>query len=236
MNKNEKKDLVLVNDKEVNVKEYKGQRVVTFMDIDTVHERPDGTARKRFNDNKKHFIEYEDFYKVKCDEVRPFFGQTLPNGFNPDADITLLTESGYLMLVKSFKDDLAWKVQRKLVNTYFKAKDNIENLIMPKDYPSALRSLADEYEKRQLAKKKNKELKKEISYKEDVITGLTDEITLADKRQILNRVVRYKNANKSFGKWFPKRICADRLAAHKKISRRFGHRNFLLWEFARVYP
>lgn len=37
--------------------------------------------------------------------------------------------------------------------------------------------------------------KKEIIHKEDVIVGLVDEISLADKRQILNRVVRYKHAN-----------------------------------------
>lgn len=35
----------------------------------------------------------------------------------------------------------------------------------------------------------------EIMHKEDVIIGLVDEVTLADKRQILNRVVRYKGAN-----------------------------------------
>lgn len=30
-------------------------------------------------------------------------------------EVTLMTETGYLMLVKSFTDDLAWKVQRELV-------------------------------------------------------------------------------------------------------------------------
>lgn len=39
-----------------------------------------------------------------------------PNG------LVLLTESGYLMLVKSFTDDLAWDVQRKLVKSYFNRK------------------------------------------------------------------------------------------------------------------
>lgn len=113
---------VTINSTPLSVKEYEGKRVITFKDIDTVHGRPDGTARKRFNDNKAHFIEGEDFYKVKCSEVRPFFGQTLPNGFNPNADITLITETGYLMLVKSFTDELAWKVQRELVNSYFRAE------------------------------------------------------------------------------------------------------------------
>ena len=113
----------LINNLPLKIKEYNGQRVVTFKDIDTVHNRPEGTARKRFNDNRKHFIEGEDYFKVKCSEVRPFFGQTLPNGFNPNADIVLVTESGYLMLVKSFTDDFAWSVQRQLVKTYFRVKE-----------------------------------------------------------------------------------------------------------------
>lgn len=39
------------------------------------------------------------------------------------------------------------------------------------------------------------EQKKEIVHKSDVISGFTDEISLADKRQILNRVVKHKHAN-----------------------------------------
>lgn len=35
----------------------------------------------------------------------------------------------------------------------------------------------------------------ELNYKEDVIIGLVDQVNLAEKRQILNRVVRYKGAN-----------------------------------------
>ena len=37
--------------------------------------------------------------------------------------------------------------------------------------------------------------KEEIEHKEDVIIGLVDDISLAEKRQILNRVVRYNHAN-----------------------------------------
>ena len=36
---------------------------------------------------------------------------------------------------------------------------------------------------------------KAIEHKEDVIIGLVDKVDLAKKRQVLNRVVRYKNAN-----------------------------------------
>ena len=55
-------EIVEINSKEVVVKEFRGQRVVTFKDIDRVHERPDGTARRNFNINKNHFILGEDYF------------------------------------------------------------------------------------------------------------------------------------------------------------------------------
>ena len=114
-------DCVIINTMPLAIKEYNNRRVVTFKDIDALHQRPEGTARKRFNDNKSKFIEGEDYFKVCASEFRT---RKIAN-ISPKAqeDITLITESGYLMLVKSLTDDLAWKVQRELVNTYFRAKD-----------------------------------------------------------------------------------------------------------------
>lgn len=108
-------ELIKIGNQQIFTKEYNGQRVVTFKDIDTVHERPDGTARKRFNDNKKRFIEGEDYFVRNSDEAKNEYGIVAPNG------LVIITEQGYLMLAKSLTDDLAWKVQRDLVNTYFKA-------------------------------------------------------------------------------------------------------------------
>lgn len=115
-------EVVKVNQQNVLVKEYKGQRVVTFKDIDLVHERAEGTARKRFSDNKRHFVEGEDYFKITPSEFRTAIGEM---DLRQQNDITLLTESGYLMLVKSFTDELAWKVQRQLVKTYFSQKANV---------------------------------------------------------------------------------------------------------------
>ncbi len=39
-----------------------------------------------------------------------------------------MTESGYLMLVKSFTDDLAWEVQRQLVSSYFRVRQLVDDL------------------------------------------------------------------------------------------------------------
>ena len=224
---------IMINNMPLSIKEYEGKRVVTFKDIDMCHKRPEGTARKRFNDNKARFVEGEDFYKVPYDwnnespvggrslfdivnEIEGYRGmdysgfiymaQDPNNGFwkigrtaskktiekrlnlsrtdelkdyryfdcvdtlradkmiqerlksykvknswydcdsnviedeiknsiskveathEPrkrhkggfHGDVTLITESGYYMLVKSFTDDLSWDVQRQLVNSYFK--------------------------------------------------------------------------------------------------------------------
>lgn len=108
---------------EIQIKEYRGKRVVTFKDIDAVHQRPEGTARKRFADNRKRFISGVDFYKATPSEFRTAIGEMDSRQQN---DITLITESGYLMLVKSFTDDLAWKVQRELVDTYFRLREPVQ--------------------------------------------------------------------------------------------------------------
>lgn len=118
-------NLIKIGNQEITTKEFKGKRVVTFKDIDLVHERPGGTARKRFNDNQKRFVENEDFYFVKPKDVET--SEIRTSEIN-NAGTYLITEQGYLMLVKSFTDDLAWDVQRQLVNTYFKIQKPLSAL------------------------------------------------------------------------------------------------------------
>lgn len=62
-------ELIHIGNSDITIKEYKGQRVVTFKDIDSVHGRVEGTARKRFADNKSRLIENEDFFVVKPSDL-----------------------------------------------------------------------------------------------------------------------------------------------------------------------
>lgn len=123
------KNSIEINGVDLRVKMWNGQRVVTFADIDKVHNRVEGTAKRNFNENKKHLILDEDYFlvtrKVLSTEIVRN-GETLKG--NPNIEVVLLTESGYLLLVKSFTDDLAWRVQRQLVNTYFKFKEVVEDV------------------------------------------------------------------------------------------------------------
>lgn len=113
-------EIVTIEDTNLMVKTWKDQRVVTFKDIDEVHQRPEGTAKRNFNNNKKHFRPNEDYFVIPYSEFSTNFVPNPSRGGNPENEVYLFTESGYLMLVKSFTDDLAWDVQRELVNTYFK--------------------------------------------------------------------------------------------------------------------
>lgn len=114
-------DVVTIENTEMQIREYNGQRVVTFKDIDKAHGNKSGTARRNFNRNKKRFIEGEDYFfltkEISNETILPISNISVPN-----RGITILTESGYLLISKSFNDDLSWSVQRQLVNTYFKAK------------------------------------------------------------------------------------------------------------------
>ncbi len=113
-------NLVTIGNTQFAAKTLDGKPVLTFRDIDTIHHRPEGSAKRNFNTNRQRFIEGEDFFKITPSEFRTAIGDMDARQQN---DITLVTESGYLMIVKSFTDDWAWEVQRRLVKTYFRAKE-----------------------------------------------------------------------------------------------------------------
>lgn len=110
-------EIVRINNNDLQLKEFKGQRVVTFKDVDFLHQRVEGTAKRNFSENKKHLIESIDYFIAKPTDFEKYEIRTLEI---PNRGLTLLTESGYLMLTKSLTDDLAWDVQRELVNKYFR--------------------------------------------------------------------------------------------------------------------
>jgi phage antirepressor YoqD-like protein len=129
---------IAINNVSLPVLQIDDQRVVTLSMVDKVHQRPDGTASRNFREHRQRFIEAEDYFELTADEIRrQSFGHVFPPR-TPKGIV--LTESGYLMLVKSFTDDLAWDVQRKLVNSYFKVNqpDPLALLSNPEKLRAAL--------------------------------------------------------------------------------------------------
>lgn len=112
--------------------EFHGQRVVTFAMIDEAHRRPRDTAKKAFQRNRARFVDGDDFFIVGASEVEWDVTDHLARGIKRPGKkmnspirgrVTLITESGYLLLTKPFNDDLAWQVQRQLVKAYFRCPE-----------------------------------------------------------------------------------------------------------------
>ena len=121
--------LVISNEvHEITIKEYQGNRVVTFRDIDVLHRRKTGAARKAFNSYKDQFVENEDYFVLNTDEAFKLFGIKAPNG------MILVAESGYPMVIKTFSDELSWQVHRQLVKAYFKIKQAHMEQKVPTSY------------------------------------------------------------------------------------------------------
>jgi hypothetical protein len=149
--------LVNVAGTNMPVVEYRNKRVITFAMIDDVHQRPAGTANRNFNKNRKHFIKDEEFFLINqsSNEIRSLLDLI---GFSelPPRGLFLFTQMGYLILVKSFTDDLAWQVQRQLVQGYFAGTedkdlvdrmDKLESIVnsLPHSQPTPPSAFENEY-------------------------------------------------------------------------------------------
>lgn len=120
--------LVKINNNDVMVKEFQGQRVVTVWDIAKVHNREVKRITENFKNNRDKFILNEDYFSLTPKEFyesKFSFQEFIPNNVK---EIILFTESGYLMLVRTLTDDLSWKVQRELIKGYFIAKEMVRPL------------------------------------------------------------------------------------------------------------
>ena len=202
-----KKDIYIAGTA-LRIKEYKGQRVVTFKDIDEVHKRPEGTASRNFKANRSHFIEGEDYYIVKSKGIQ--IDEIRLSEVNNRGTI-FITESGYLMLVKSFTDDLAWSVQRQLVNSYFRVQQiqrAVDSYMIEDPIERAKRWIQEQEEKKALAVKVE-EQNQQIEKQNEQIAELSPKAEYCDKVLQTSELVTITDIAKDFGKsavWLNKKL------------------------------
>ena len=118
-----KSNLITIADKEIELKEYNGERVVTSWDIADLHEKDVKVVNQHFNRNITNLIENEDYYIISKETFLKSHFVTLKNHAPNLKEVALFTESGYLLLVKGFTDERSWNIQRQLVKSYFKLKE-----------------------------------------------------------------------------------------------------------------
>lgn len=111
-----------INGVKIERKEYKGEYVLTPWDISKIHKREVREVNQNFKNLRSKMIEDEDYHivhKAKLSESKFLIQDYIPNNVK---EIMLFTESGYLLLTKSFNDDFSWGIQRGLIKNYFNMK------------------------------------------------------------------------------------------------------------------
>ena len=120
------------------------------------------------------------------------------NGNNKTYKEYLLTRDGFSLLVMGFtgSDALEWKLKYiEAFNTMEKQLKELQAPQLPQTYLEALKALVASEEEKQKIQEENKRLSRDNNHKDDVIEGLTEEISLADKRQRITQIIRYKTSN-----------------------------------------
>lgn len=117
----------------------------------------------------------------------------------------VINESGLYSLILSSKLATAKKFKRWVTHDVlpsirktgsYSVNQKLESYMIDDPIERAKRWIEEEQE-RQALKLENTKLTNEVIYKEDVIINLVDSISTADKRQVLNRVVRKGGKNYS---------------------------------------
>lgn len=145
---NEKIDVL---GKYIAVKEWEGMRVITAYDIAYLHNKEVKRVNEQFTRNKEKFTKNLDYFELTKEEFRWSQFATASSKYSNNAVERVFTERGYLKLTKTFNDDLSWKIQDILVDSYFKLKQIANSFKTPKNYIEALEFLiAAEKEKERL--------------------------------------------------------------------------------------
>lgn len=115
-------ELVNIEGTDLYIKNYNNKMVVSFDDICSVHKCDKKRLSRHFERKRRYFIKDIDFFEVTRKELGDLVSPNEKIVGNPYLKTYLFTETGYLMIVKCLDDDIAWNVQRQLVNGYFAGK------------------------------------------------------------------------------------------------------------------
>lgn len=186
---------MVFEDHDVEVFELDGQVLFNPYHVGECLELTDGAVRKAIgNMTEKQVI------KLKNSDVKESSIRKLNN-----AGENFLTESGVYKLVfrsnkpnaEAFTDWVTDEVLPAIRKTG--GYVNNDDLFIAAYLPYADETTKLMFKSTLSTVRKQNEIienqKKEIEHKEDVIIGLVDKISLAEKRQVLNQVVRYNHAN-----------------------------------------
>lgn len=130
-------EIVKVNDKELPVIEWKGQRVITTAQLADIYEATEKQIKQNFNNNLEHFKDGEHFFLLKGEELKSFKNQ-VENFDHPIKDALKFTSIMYLWTrrgasrhCKMLGTDKAWEQFDVLEENYYNPRENLLDGISP---------------------------------------------------------------------------------------------------------
>lgn len=202
-----------------------GKKCILAKDIAKIHNKEPRAINQLINNNIDKFKEKIDiidlFVVIKNDQ------DFLDLGFNKislasikrekekgnRAGIYLLSERGYAKLLKFMDDELSYDLYEQLLDNYFRLRQEVKNMISNK-YELLLNIIKssgktelainlNKYEQEYVRPLENnlQETSNKLTYKQEVINGMTNNLKLQTQRQFLNDIIRMKGVEKIRDRW-----------------------------------
>ncbi|WP_237387005.1 ORF6N domain-containing protein [Xenorhabdus sp. Sc-CR9] len=142
-----KNELVPVSAKELQIVEYRGQRVVTTEQLAAGYGADAKNIQDNFQKNRQRFIEGKHYFWLEGEELQVF--KRLPDNFGVANKYTsrliLWTERGAANHSKMLETDQAWGYFDDLTEFYFTRRDSITTEAELLSNPAKLRSMLSVY-------------------------------------------------------------------------------------------
>lgn len=153
------------------------QKVVIDKMVAEIHNMEIRNVRARITDNIKRFKEGIDFIDLKEGAYQTSTLEILLNlGYTKSAitqakHIYLLSERGYAKLIKIMDTDLAWEIHDKLIDEYFKLREQLRRL-------TPLEELRLQYQALEVHSKEIESVREEVTGVREEVTDLKDNMPL----------------------------------------------------------
>lgn len=143
---------------------FNSQLILTTEQLAEFYETTSDVIKKNFSNNKDKFVEGKHYYLLEGNQLKAFKNQVnnLHLVDKRTSHLYLWTKRGASRHAKMLGTDQAWDVYDELEENYFNSTQ--QQLPIPKDYPSALRALADSMEE-------NQKLKPDAAYTQKMLAN-----------------------------------------------------------------
>lgn len=106
---------------------WNGKAVVTLAQVDQIHGKAKGVSRVTFNRLKQagRLEEGRDYFSVQANRLKALMAtayQSVTQFKHAGGKVTLLTERGYFLVIKTFEDARAFDIYEQMMDSHFRAR------------------------------------------------------------------------------------------------------------------